>query len=885
MNPAEPALDPERQRLATDRDGWLRYGPYLAERAWGTVREDYSEDGDAWAYLPHDHARSRAYRWSEDGLGGISDDHQYLCFGFAFWNGNDPILKERIFGLTGKEGNHGEDAKEYWWYEDATPTHSYMRWRYVYPTQAFPYAALLDGNGQRSKTEPELELEDTGVLAGHRYFDIMAEYAKAAPDDICIRLSVTNRSSEPAALHVLPTLWARNVWSWGIDDPRSAKPELRQGDGPSVVVDHAILGCRSLAGSGAPTLLFCENETNTDRLFGSTSSPAYPKDGIADHVISGKPTVNPSGTGTKAALWYQLSLGAGEEVVIDLRYAPGGGGGGAGSRAAGGSGDLTEEVSRVLMGRRAEADQFYAPLTGHLDPERALVARHAFSGMLWSKQLYHYDVSRWLRGDPAGPIPPEQRWSGRNARWQHVDNFDIISMPDKWEYPWFAAWDLCFHCIVLARLDPVLAKEQLLLLCREWYMHPNGQLPAYEWSFSDVNPPVQALAALKVFQLDGSADYDFLERIFHKLLLNFTWWVNREDLEGSNVFQGGFLGLDNIGPFDRDAVSAEEGHVEQSDGSAWMAMYCLNLLEIALTLAEHDPTYEDLATKFLEHFAYIAAAMQDQGLWNETDGFYYDVLHRPDGERVPLRVRSMVGLLPLGAVTVLTRAALDKLPDFARRLQWFVANKAEYADVIGHCHITGEGEARLLSVVSPTRLGRILETMLDEKEFLSPYGIRSVAASLREHPFAMQMGGVVASVDYEPGESTSGLFGGNSNWRGPVWFPVNYLVIEALRKFSAYFGDELRVPMPTGSMTSLPLDAVADALSERLIGLFLADSQGRRPAFGNSELFASEPGWTDRPLFYEYFHGDTGAGLGASHQTGWTGLVADLLVGRPKPRR
>ncbi|MGH9132259.1 MAG: MGH1-like glycoside hydrolase domain-containing protein [Acidimicrobiales bacterium] len=887
---SQPGLDPERERLGSDRAGWLRYGPYVAERAWGTVREDYSSDGDAWASFPHDHARSRAYRWSEDGLGAISDDHQYLCFGFAFWNGVDQILKERIFGLAGPEGNHGEDAKEYWWYEDSTPTHSYMRWRYVYPTEAFPYEALVEGNRKRSKFEPELELEDTGVLAESRYFDIVAEYAKAAPDDICIRLSVTNRSPEPAALHVLPSLWARNVWSWGIDDPRSAKPDLYRGEGPSIVADHAVLGRRTLVGSGGPTaggptVLFCENETNTTRLYGEPCSTRFPKDGIGGHVVSGTPTVNPDERGTKAALWYQLALGPGEQRVIDLRYSPTGLPTEAPTEAGRRPVGLGADFSEVLAARRAEADQFYAPLIGGLEPERANIARRAFAGMLWSKQLYHYDVRRWLRGDPAGPTPPAERWSGRNATWQHLENFDIISMPDKWEYPWYASWDLCFHCMVLAHVDPVLAKEQLILLCREWYMHPNGQLPAYEWSFSDVNPPVQAEAAIKVFQLDGATDFDFLERIFHKLLINFTWWVNREDLEGNNVFQGGFLGLDNIGAFDRDTITADEGHVEQSDGTAWMAMYCLNLLEIALILAEQDPTYEDLATKFIEHFAYVAAAMQDKELWDEADGFYYDVLHRQDGEIVPLRVRSMVGLLPLGAVTVLSSRAQEAMPAFALHLNWFVTNKPEYADVIGHCHASGEGESRLLSVVSPPRLERILQTMLAEGEFLSTHGLRSVAASHREHPFSVQIGGILASVDYEAGESTSGAFGGNSNWRGPVWFPVNYLVISALRKFAGYFGDELRVAMPSGSATALTLSEVADELSERLISLFLADDHGRRPVFGASELLGGEPGWADRLLFYEYFHGDTGAGLGASHQTGWTGLVADLLIGRAKGGR
>jgi hypothetical protein len=856
------ANDPERERLADRAAGWKRWGPYLSERAWGTVREDYSAGGDAWDSFPHAHASSRAYRWSEDGLGGICDRAQHLCLAFAFWNGRDPILKERIFGVGGNEGNHGEDAKEYWWYVDSTPTHSWMRWRYLYPQAEFPYADLIEENRRRDKFTPEYELVDTGVLdAG--YWDITVDYAKGDPEDICIRLSVRNAGPDEATIDVLPTLWFRNTWSWGLDDRR---PALTAKDG-ALVAEHHALGRLTLTGSRQPELLFCENESDAARLWGAAPTTPYPKDGIARHVIAGEATVNPEQTGTKAAFRYRLTVAGGESVELQLRLR---------SADAG----PRQSWPFVVAARQAEADQFYATLTpAGTTEDEADVMRQAFAGMLWSKQFFHYDVERWLDGDPAGPPPPEERKTARNAEWRHLNNADVISMPDKWEYPWFAAWDLAFHCVALASVDARFAKDQLLLMCREWYMHPNGQLPAYEWNFGDVNPPVHAWAALRVFEIDGSTDFHFLERIFHKLLLNFTWWVNRKDAAGHNVFEGGFLGLDNIGPIDRSAALRVDGRLEQSDGTSWMAMYCLNLLEIALVLTEHDDTYEDLATKFFEHFTYIATAIHDRGLWNEEDGFYYDVLAFESGERVPLRVRSMVGLLPLCATTTLGEATLERLPYFAGHLRWFQANKPRFVENVVHHHRLGENEGRLLSIVGPDRLVRILATMLDTKEFLSPHGLRAVAASHREQPFETVIGGVECSVDYEPGESTSGLFGGNSNWRGPIWFPVNYLLVEALGRFARYFGPDLTVEHLGRQMT---LDEVAAELSRRLVSIFLDDEAGRRPVFGDIERFQTDPALHGMIPFHEYFHGDTGKGLGASHQTGWTGLVADLIARRPR---
>jgi hypothetical protein len=860
------ALDAERARLQEAPHGrapWRHWGPYVSERAWGTVREDYSADGSAWDYFPHDHARSRAYRWNEDGLAGICDDRQYLCLALAFWNGQDPILKERIFGLTGPQGNHGEDAKEYWWNLDSTPTHSWMRWRYVYPQGAFPYEQLITENARRTRQQPEYELLDTGVFDGNRYWEITADYAKATPEDVLVRLSIRNAGPDAATIDVLPTIWFRNTWSWGNDD---RKPALKLADS-HIQAEHWSLGQRVLSWDGQPEPLFCENESNAERLWHVAGSTPFPKDGIGDHVIHGAATVNPERVGTKAALRYRLNVAPGATTQIRLRFS---------DRDPG----LGADFEQLMTRRAQEADAFYAVLAPEgTSPESCMVMRQAFAGLLWSKQYYHYAVRAWLEGDPAFPKPPSERLQGRNRDWEHLNNADILSMPDTWEYPWYAAWDLAFHCIALAHVDPEFAKTQLIFMCREWYMHPNGQLPAYEWAFGDVNPPVHAYAALRVFEIDGSTDFDFLERIFHKLLLNFTWWVNRKDTEGNNVFQGGFLGLDNIGPFDRSEALPVDGVLEQSDGTAWMAMYCLNMLELSLLMARHDHAYEDIATKFFEHFSLIAIAMNDQGLWDEADGFYYDVLHYADGRVMPMRARSILGLIPLFAVTVLDPEALVRLPDFARRFEWYYQHVPRCQQIIEHITIPGQGERRLLSIVGHDRLRRILNRMLDEGEFLSPYGVRSLSRYHLDHPFELELGGTQRKLDYEPAESTTQLFGGNSNWRGPVWFPINYLIIAGLHRFYHYFGDDFSVECPTGSGVSLSLLGVADHLGERLHALFL-DDHGRRPIFGNSERFQRDPAWHDQLLFHEYFHGDNGTGLGASHQTGWTGLVADLIVGR-----
>jgi hypothetical protein len=866
----------ERQRLAEPGRAWRRFGPYLAERAWGTVREDYSEDGDAWGYFPFEHAHSRTYRWSEDGLGGICDDNQLLCLAFSFWNGRDPILKERIFGLTGPQGNHGEDAKEYWWYLDSTPTHSWMRWRYLYPQSAFPYAVLLEENARRSKTEPEYELLDTGVFDEDRYFDITVEYAKAAPDDIVVVLRVRNAGPEAEALHVLPTLWFRNTWSWG-DAPTpdlAVTPRITAGNG-CLVATHASLGSFSLVGDGEPEPLCCENTSNEARLWGVSGAAPYPKDGINDHVVSGAATVNPDGHGTKAALWYRLQVAAGAEATITLRLAP------VVPDAPSSAAEILSGWADVMATRRAEADEFYADLTPpDASPDEASVMRQAFGGMLWSKQFFHYNVERWLDGDPAQPLPPPARKAGRNSGWRHLNNHDVISMPDTWEYPWYASWDLAFHCAVLAHVSPAFAKAQLLTICREWYMHPNGQLPAYEWDFGDVNPPVQAWAALRVFEIDGSADYDFLRRIFAKLVINFTWWVNRKDAAGNNVFEGGFLGLDNIGPIDRSAQLPVAGLLEQADGTSWMATYCLNMLEIALVLARHDKVYEDLAIKFFEHFAYIGDAVYSQGLWDEDDGFFYDVLRLAGGAAVPLRVRSVVGLLPLCATMTLGSETLAELPYFAEHFNWFLTYKSAYSDVVVHPQGLETDVPHLLSVVDPERARRLLSFVLDESEFLSDHGLRALSRFHKDHPFSIDLAGAVDTVDYEPGESTTNLFGGNSNWRGPIWFPINFLIVEALRRFHRFLGDEFTVECPTGSGTMMSLEAAADLISRRLVSLFLDGPDGRRPVFGPYEKFQTDPNLHGLIPFHEYFHGDSGQGLGASHQTGWTGLVADLITRR-----
>ncbi len=877
-------MNAEQQRLdeAEQKDvAWKRWGPYLSERAWGTVREDYSADGTAWEYFPHDHARSRAYRWNEDGLAGICDHHQRICFSLALWNGQDPILKERLFGLTGHQGNHGEDVKEYYFYLDNTPTHSYMRCLYKYPHAAFPYDALVAENGRRGRQDPEFELIDTGVFHDDRYFDVTVEYAKATPEDLLITITAVNRGPDPAPIWIVPTIWFRNTWAWGY--PGITRPTLRASAGTNAIIalNEPRYGQRWLICEGAPALLFTENDTNATRLFGSANSRPFVKDGINDAIVSDhSAAVNPARTGTKAAASYALVLEPGASTTVRLRLTD--------AMPA----DVSQSVvgadfNDVLEMRRTEANEFYAGIVpADVSPDSADVMRQALAGLLWSKQFYHYVVKEWLEGDPAQPAPPPERHAGRNHEWIHVYCEDVLSMPDKWEYPWFAAWDLAFHAVALAIVDPDLAKRQLLLLLREWYMQPNGQLPAYEWAFDDVNPPVQAWAALRVYKIEkkrrGKGDTAFLERVFHKLLLNFTWWVNRKDAEGMNVFQGGFLGLDNIGVFDRNKPLPTGGVLEQSDGTSWMATYTLNLLAIALELAHHDHAYEDVASKFFEHFIYIADAMNNIGddgvtLWNEDDGFYYDVLRLPNGESHPLKVRSMVGLIPLFAVQILDPGLFDKLPGFRRRFDWFIEHRPDLTKNVASMQTKGSRERRLLSVVPGDRLQSVLRYLLDEREFLSPHGIRSLSQMHRDHPYIVHVDGQEYRVDYEPAESVSGQFGGNSNWRGPVWFPPNFLIVESLQRFHHYLGDDFTVECPTGSGQFLTLKEVAADLSRRLSSIFLQNVEGRRPVFGNVELFQNSPQWRNYLPFYEYFHGDTGAGLGASHQTGWTALVAKLL--------
>jgi len=853
---------------------WKAIGPYVSERAWGTVREDYSADGEAWQYFPYEQARSRAYRWNEDGLAGLCDRAQRMCFALAFWNGRDPFLKERIFGLSGPEGNHGEDAKEYWWYTDATPTSSWLRWRYYYPHAEFPYAQLRQENAKRTKDEPEFELIDTGIFDGDRYWQITADYAKNAPDDVSVRIELRNAGPDPTELHVLPTLWFRNRWSWeaGIKRPMIRLAADDGLAGLAVVAEEELLGrWRLVAGldpaGRPPSPLFCENETDARYLYGDLEKQTpYPKDGINDHIVHGADTVNPAGQGTKMAFWYRVTVAAGETVELRLRFArdvPG--------RAL----DLGAGFEQIHADRSREADEYYATLTpeGSSDDE-ATVMRQAFAGMVWSQQFYHYDVSRWLDGDVVPP--PPARKSGRNAGWRHLNNHDIIAMPDKWEYPWYASWDLAFHCVVLAHIDPSAAKHQLLLLAREWYMHPDGQLPAYEWNFGDVNPPVQAWAALAIFQIDGGRDFDFLARAFQKLLINFTWWINRKDASGDNVFEGGFLGLDNIGPFDRSQMLPDGDVLEQSDGTAWMAKFCLNMLEMALRLANHQPTYEDVAVKFLEHFALIATAMSK--LWDERDSFFYDLLRKRDGSTFTVRARSMVGLLPIFAAVQLDASLWERLTMFRKRARWYIENKPGVGEFL---HTLPNNDCPwLISLVNESRLRQILARMLDSAEFLSPYGLRSLSCYHREHPLIINMDGHVCRLDYEPGESRTGLFGGNSNWRGPIWFPLNFLAIESLRHLHTSFGDGFTVELPTRSGRQANLEQVAEELERRLLGLFLRDADGRRPALGSDSRFQVEPAWRDSLLFYEYFHGDTGAGLGASHQTGWTALVGALVANR-----
>ncbi len=863
-----------KRLLAVGRgEDWRRWGPYLSERQWGTVREDYSPGGTAWEYFPHDHARSRAYRWGEDGLAGFADDKLRWCLSLALWNGADPILKERLFGLTNAQGNHGEDVKELYYYLDGTPTHSYMRMLYKYPQAAFPYDRLVGENAARTAQEREFELADTGVFDERRYFDVAVEYAKASTDDILMQVTVHNRGPDPAALHVLPQLCSRNDWSWA---PGKPKPMLSLQDG-RVQASHPALGRVRTCEVDAPAAewLFCENETNGNRLYGA-SLPGPFKDGINDHVVHGRPeAVSPLRRGTKCAAHVQWTIPAGGEATLRLRFRP----------------EATDDAfawfEALMEGRRAEADAFYAALQrGMPDPDARLVQRQALAGMLWSKQFYGMDVRRWLQGDPGQPTPPPERKHGRDSDWRHIDNLDVISMPDAWEYPWYAAWDLAFHAVTFALIDPEFAKAQLLLLMRERYMHPNGQLPAYEWAFGDVNPPVHAWAVLRVFQMDrvmtGVADRRFLEMAFHKLLLNFTWWVNRKDADGQNIFQGGFLGLDNIAIFDRSEPLPTGGVINQADGTAWMAMFALNMMRIALELALADDAYQDMATKFFEHFLYIAEAMTSTGgigLWDQQDQFFYDVLHLPDTETIPLRVRTIVGLIPLFAVEVIGSRAFEALPEFSERLQFFLDNRPDLAALISRWGEPGTGERHLLSLLRGHRVKMLLRRMLDPAEFLSPHGVRALSKAHEAHPYVLQVNGRSFSIGYEPGEGTTRSFGGNSNWRGPVWMPVNILLVDSLREFHRYYGDDFQVECPAGSGRLASLRDVADELAARLKTLFLRGADGRRACFGDDEIAQTDPHFRDNLVFNEYFHGDTGRGLGAAHQTGWTGCIALLLAG------
>ncbi len=895
--------DAETLRLEADAKraaNWKRWGPYLSERQWATVREDYSEQGASWEYFPHEHARSRAYRWGEDGLLGITDRECRLCFALALWNGRDPILKERLFGLAGPQGNHGEDAKECYYYLDSTPTHSYMKALYKYPQGEFPYARLIEENGRRGREEPEFELDDTGVFDDDRYFDVFAEYAKGAPDDILIRITAANRSRESATLYLLPTLWYRNTWIWGCKhEGCSAKPRIEAG-GSTLHAWHPTLERYTcVAGPGPdgipPRWLLTENETNTLRLFGTDNGTPYAKDAFHAYVIEGRvEMVNAGLVGTKAAALYRLDIPAGGEATVCLRLASGTLPPGAG---------LGEDFEGVFRDRIREADEFYARRLprGLTDDERGVV-RQAYAGLLWSKQFYHYIVADWLDGDPTQPPPPPARASGRNADWRHVYNRDVISMPDKWEYPWYAAWDLAFHMIPLARIDADFVKQQLVLFLREWYMHPNGQLPAYEFDFGDANPPVHAWSCWRVYKMTGARgarDRVFLSRCFQKLVINFTWWVNRKDLDGKNLFAGGFLGLDNIGVFDRSRPLPAGGRLDQADGTAWMAFFCATMLSIALELARDNAATEDMASKFFEHFVAITDAMNRHGgtgLWDEEDGFYYDRLH-VDGQSIPLKIRSLVGVIPLLAVEVLDDALIQRLHGFRKRMEWFLEHRPDLNRHISYCCVLENGAGRrqrLLAIPSRDRLERVLRILLDESEFLSPYGIRSVSRVHRDRPYVFRLNGEEHQIAYEPAESASGLFGGNSNWRGPVWLPVNYLLIEALERYHHYFGDHLRVECPTGSGVMMNLGEVARELSRRLARIFLRDAGGRRPCHGPEDRYATDPYWRDLLLFHEYFHGDTGRGLGASHQTGWTALairmIESLAMGsewraRPAPPR
>ncbi|GAB4187103.1 MAG: glucosidase [Thermoflexibacter sp.] len=888
--------NPEKERLSTTptNTGWKKWGPYLSERQWGTVREDYSEHGYAWGYLTHDMARSKAYRWGEDGIAGLSDTKQTICFALALWNGRDAIIKERLFGLNNGEGNHGEDVKEYYYYLDSTPTHSYMKMLYKYPQNAFPYSKLVEENHRRSRLQPEYELIETGIFDNDEYFDVYVEYAKASEEDILIKITVHNRNRQEVMLNVLPTIWFRNTWSWGYESWEwKYKPQMYASEDKdnAIVVKHKNIGNFKLyyendkkeAFQIVPELLFCDNETNPRRLPHlanvNYTKATYFKDGIHDYLILGdKKTINPELKGTKASIRYLLKVSGHGSATVKLRLS---------NRE---HQQPFADFDEIFANRLKEADIFYDELSKNVtEPDMKRVLRQAYAGMLWNKQYYYYNVNQWLKGDPAMPPVPKERARGRNHKWKHLYNSNLISMPDKWEYPWYAAWDLAFHCVPLARLDPHFAKRQLVLMLREYYMHPNGQLPAYEWHFSDVNPPVHAWGAWKVYNIEkqmnnGKGDTDFLATVFHKLLMNFTWWVNQKDAEGNNLFEGGFLGLDNIGVFDRSNSLPTGGYMEQADGTSWMAMYCLNMLRISLELAQEKPYYQETASKFFEHFLAIASAMFNMGkehidLWDEEDEFYYDILHPPNGMSHRLKVRSIVGIIPLFAVEVLTPELLEKLPDFTRRLDWVLKNRPDLASLISRWYELGRGESRLLSLLRIHRMKCVLRRMLDEAEFLSEYGVRSLSKYHLEKPYQYYANGRTYSVSYLPGESDSSMFGGNSNWRGPIWFPINYLIIESLHKFHEYYGDMQKFEYPTGSGKMFTLKEIAQMLTDRLIKIFVRDEQGKRVVFGEYEKMKKDPHFKDNILFYEYFNGDTGKGLGASHQTGWTGLIASLIEG------
>ena len=866
----------EKERL--EDPAWKKWGPYVSDRQWGTVREDYTANGDAWNATTHDMARSKAWRWGEEGIGGICDRHQLLCFAVGLWNKKDPLLKERLFGLNGNEGNHGEDVKELYYYLDSSPTHSYMKMLYKYPQAAFPYQQLLEENRRRTRADPEFELMDTGIFHDNRYFDVFIEYAKADIEDILIRITVHNRGPEDAPLHVLPTLWFRNTWSWGYN---AYRPTMMSSNEGNILIDHNQLGEFTLHAEDNNDFFFCENETNVKRLYG-IDQPGYFKDGVNDHLIHGIEGAVNYHQGTKVALNYNFTIKAGKSHTIRLRLGPSN------------NHEAFSDFDAIFSTRQRETDAFYQELQQEIDIEGAdekQVQRQAFAGMLWSKQFYYYDVDQWLKGDPSQPPPPPERLKGRNKDWKYLINSDIVSMPDKWEYPWYAAWDLAFHCVAFALIDPAFAKKQLVLLTHEWYMHPNGQFPAYEWSLSDTNPPVHAWAAWRVYEIDKhkngeKGDIGFLETVFHKLLLNFTWWVNRKDAEGNNMFEGGFLGMDNIGLFDRSNFHFPDGgHLEQADGTSWMAMYSLNLMRISLELSAVNPVYQDMANKFFEHFLHIAGAMASMGsgsdgLWDGEDEFYYDSIKMSNDSTSRLRIRSMVGLVPLFAVEVLDDEILQQQPEFAKRLNWFLDHRPDLAALVSRWHEKGTADKHLLSLLRGHRIKRILHRMLDETEFLSDYGIRSLSKYHEQHPYEFRIDGQTLSVQYTPAESPIPLFGGNSNWRGPVWMPVNFLIIESLQRFHHYYGDDFKVECPTNSGNYATLNEISMELSKRLCRLFLPDEQGRRPSSCIDARQQLDPYFKDHILFYEYFNGDNGRGMGASHQTGWTGLVTKLLMPR-----